>query len=479
MNETIRKFTPDEAYEKAQQEIRLCIEEGKSTLNFCGLNLERIPPEIMNVTTLTSLSLYGCEIDDFSPIENLKGIRVLEVGSSRYKFPGLGFAKEWTDLKSLDLLSTEDLDIKHIQKNTNLESLHLNGRGGGIQLLNFNVIAKFQKLKTLFMSEINMPSLEAIGSLKSLTYVSISDGDLSSLAGFDTLDKVEVLSLWNTKVSDLSPIQDYVNLKKLNLNGTKVEDLSPLVDLFYLEELNLKGTSIRDISALGTLGENCKAINDEIIKSKERSIPQSSGLKVLNLSETDVSDLRPLATSRGLRRLYASNTKIEEIYVCSKLPWLMTLEINNTDVTTLGAKKSLARISFLSASHTKILDLEALSGADGLQALSIENTAVSDISWIRNAKACNSLKLRYSNVQDMEPLSTIGGYFPDRAGSFELDFRNTPASRSSKMMEKLADLAEDSLNDCFEETKAYLNDKKREIPLMRKLRMKTRLRSKN
>ena len=148
--------------------------------------------------------------------------------------------------------------------------------------------------------------------------------DISALAGMTQLSHVY---FEGAKVKDISPLKS-APLKAVWLNGCPIEDLSPLEGK-NLEELNLCDTTLQNLDTvktmkLGTLWmrntnvKNLTPIADHGLVSLDvqgsaiddlAALAQMTSLKRLNIAETEVTDLSPLA-GLSLDRLIFSPEKI-------------------------------------------------------------------------------------------------------------------------------------------------------------------------
>jgi hypothetical protein len=136
---------------------------------------------------------------------------------------------------------------------------------------------------------------------------------------------------------------------------------------------------------------------------------------------------------------------------------LRSITFDGAAVRELGPKGAFAKLQFFSARGASIADLSALTPAYSLQAIDISDTPVSDLTPLRAARQCRTLLLRGSQVKDLSPFIETGSMEEDhRYSPQELDFRDTPAARSSVQLAELAALADADKHKCFVETKRFL-----------------------
>lgn len=196
----------DIAYEKAAQEIarvNVAVEQELRLTGGAFRALNRLPPELANLTGLRSLHLDFTQISDLTPLQNLK------------------------NLQRLELFKTKVSDLSPLKSLTNLETLGLNS------------------------TDVN--DLSPLQGLKRLQEIVLSHTMVSDLLPLKSLTNLQVINLNNTKVSDLSPLRGLIHLEEIILDHTLVNDLSPLQTLTKLRTLFLDDTKVSDLRPIAGL----------------------------------------------------------------------------------------------------------------------------------------------------------------------------------------------------------------------------------
>lgn len=208
---------------------------------------------------------------------------------------------------------------------------------------------KGQPLKVLDLSQTRITDLSPLAGmdLENIGMAETEVADLSPLAGMP----LKFIDATRSQVADISPLKGTLNLthayfveakvrditplassplKVLWLNACPVEDLSPLENK-QLEELNLCDTPLQDLKTiktmtLGTLWmrntkvqdlspiANHKLVSLDIQGSAVNNLEPlkaMDSLKRLNISQTEVTDLTPLA-GLSLERFIFSPSKIQK-----------------------------------------------------------------------------------------------------------------------------------------------------------------------
>lgn len=111
-----------------------------------------------------------------------------------------------------------------------------------------------------------------------------------------------------------------VNLRAISISGAAEIDWVGLAGL-TLDELNLAGSRLTEMPAAPRLVPRVRALslkgNDIPNAGFARWIP---GLEALDVSDTWITDLSPLATNRRLRKLDVSGLRLENLRALSQLP---------------------------------------------------------------------------------------------------------------------------------------------------------------
>lgn len=188
-----------------------------------------------------------------------------------------------------------------------------------------------------------------------------------------------------------------------------------------IEVLALAGGTELDLS-----GEKFRAL--ERIPTEVADIPD---LTHLNLRETSVADLEPLAQLTELRQLHLTASPVSELRPLRKLSKLEVLAADQTSVSDLRPIIGLKNLKWLYLDHSPISDISTISRLSRLEDLSISATEVSDLRPIR----------RLTNLGTMGP-----------AG---LTFEAALATELDAELQRLSEIQDEDIR--ARETLAYLN----------------------
>lgn len=171
----------------------------------------------------TSLDLSGTRIKDLGPLNAMKDLRRLRMGSMSLSLSDL-------HAKSLDYLEIEDSDV-----------------------LQASSIARMPKLKTVCIKRSRISGLERLESSPSIESLDLSGSRWTS--GDEFLGKMAnlvSLDMSGSSVGDLSVLMPLKKLSKLNLSNTKIRSIADLVNMKSLSFLDVQGTDVdpEDLSHL-------------------------------------------------------------------------------------------------------------------------------------------------------------------------------------------------------------------------------------
>ena len=143
--------------------------------------------------------------------------------------------------------------------------------------------------------------------------------------------------------------------------------------------------------------------------SELRPLASLTPLKRLDLRSTQVSDLGPLANLKGLERLDLWYTQVSDLGPLANLKGLKWLDLGSTQVSDLGPLANLKRLESLDLWDTQVSDLGPLANLKGLKWLDLWHTQVSDLGPLANLTGLEWLDLGWTQVSDLRPLANLTG----------------------------------------------------------------------
>jgi hypothetical protein len=189
-----------------------------------------------------------------------------------------------------------------------------------------------------------------------------------------------------------------VNLADLAASAPELETLAcpggALVDLEPLQKLTsfeLRGCSkdgrlptIRAPTTLTAFRVACGWLADISGLAGARS------LEVVNLSETVVKSLVPLARLAAVKRLDLHQTHVASVAPLAALSNLEWLDVHQTEVETLAPVARLPRLATIDAPET-LVEVRTLAGAPALESLWLPGARVTDVRPLATIKTLKEL----------------------------------------------------------------------------------------
>ena len=224
----------DEEYKLAEGQIEFERIAGTKSLSMEGLlKLERLPPQLAELTSLKTLNLSGCwQVSDLSVVAGLTALQTLN----------LSWCEQVSDLSVLAGL-------------TALQTLDLSGCP---QVSDLSALVGLTALQTLNLSWCeqvsDLSALAGLTALQTLNLVRCEQlSDVSALAGLTALQTLDLVRC--EQLSDVSALAGLTALQTLDLSGCpQVSDLSALAGLTVLWELELRfmsgGAPLRPLTPL-------------------------------------------------------------------------------------------------------------------------------------------------------------------------------------------------------------------------------------
>ena len=207
------------------------------------------------------------------------------------------------------------------------------------------------------------------------------------------------------------------------------------LDELHVQSLDLADTRLSNLAPLAnftmlhSLGLDGTRISDLI------PLTNLGALRALSVNETSVSDLAPLANLTSLEALYFWQTSVSDLAPLAGLAELETLYLAQTSVSDLAPLANLTSLETLSLWQTSVSDLAPLANLTSLVELDLWKTSVSDLAPLANLTALVELDLRQTSVSDLAPLANL-------TALRDLDLRGTQAS------ERAVDELRDALPEC-------------------------------
>lgn len=233
---------------------------------------------LQHATNLYSLSVYGNDITDLSPVAGLT--KLLALFASDNPIASLEPVAGLTELQYIEVSNN---DVTSLAPLSGLDRLVRVGAAHMPQLSDIGALAGKPIASLWLNGDPSIDDFSAIATLSDLRHLLVGgtafdDADLAMVSAFPNLER---LQLWGDEgISDLSPIVG-LPLRELDVGGTSVTDLTPVhgmagtLEVLYAYALGLDDADIGFLEGF-------------------------SNLTALWLDYNDLTDLAPLVANAGL-----------------------------------------------------------------------------------------------------------------------------------------------------------------------------------
>ena len=120
----------------------------------------------------------------------------------------------------------------------------------------------------------------------------------------------------------------------------------------------------------------------------------------VDLRNTQVSDISPLAELNNLERLYLGITQVSDVSPLAELKSLRELSLSNTQVSDLSPLAELKSLNELWLRGTQVSDLSPLAELKNLEELDLSDTQVSDEQVQKLQRALPNCDIRWSVMKN-------------------------------------------------------------------------------
>jgi hypothetical protein len=128
---------------------------------------------------------------------------------------------------------------------------------------------------------------------------------------------------------------------------------------------------------------------------------------ILELNDSDIADLTPLAGLGELRMLWLNQTPVADLAPLAGLDGLKYIFLEDTHVTDLAPLAGLTRLQTLRLSGTQVSDLSPLAGLTSLRVLALSRTRVTDLAPLARLPKLDLVELEGTEITDLGPVAHV------------------------------------------------------------------------
>ncbi|SUB01535.1 Internalin-A precursor [Pannonibacter phragmitetus] len=391
-----------EGYQEALRRIAACRASGAEELDLGGLQLEEIPPELLELSWLKQLYLGAAAEARKNAYLIYQNLNTEELRNTYHMLPE-SFSTAFAQLEFLDLSYSLLASLTPLEGLTNLTMLEC----VDTQVSDLKPLQRLTKLITLNCSGTQVSDLKPLKHLQSLKTLNFSDTQVRDLKPLQRLISLKIIECVSTKINNLIPLQRLEILEKIDCSGTRVSDLKPLKRLIELRHINISGTQVSDLKPIQQLTSLTTLVCVGTQVCDLTPLKRLTKLTHLDFRSTEVNDLKPLQELDSLITLACANTQVTVLNPLQRLTKLTDLDCGDTQVSDLRPIKKLTRLKTLDCSGTQVSDLKPIQKLTRLTSLVCSSTLISDLKPVQQMTVLTEIDCSNTQIRDLQPLKDL------------------------------------------------------------------------
>ena len=137
------------------------------------------------------------------------------------------------------------------------------------------------------------------------------------------------------------------------------------------------------------------------------SHPDLTALTNLDLSDNQITDIKPLQDLSALWGLDLSLNQITDIKPLQDLSALTNLDLSDNQITDIKPLQDLTALTSLGLGQNKITDIKPLQDLTALTNLDLSDNQITDIKPLQDSTALRTLVLSDNQITDIKPLQDL------------------------------------------------------------------------
>ncbi|HDS1532207.1 TPA: NACHT domain-containing protein [Stenotrophomonas maltophilia] len=237
-------------------------------------------------------------------------------------------------------------------------------------------------LKVVSLCGVSISSCEILHGLKNLEVVSLRNSKVSDIGELVSSKRIRAIFLDRSRVEDLSVLSGFDELEVVDIDFTEVSSIEPIAGCLKIKSLSMERTQVFDLSPLSN-GQRITGLDVSSTGVVSLEGLDLSALRMLEISNSRISDISPLANSKNLVMLAMVGLPVEDASVLANCVNLRVLLMNDSKVSSLDSLSNCKKLIGVAVSGTPVSDVSPLGGHPDLMSLFIDHTSVTDLSPLR------------------------------------------------------------------------------------------------
>lgn len=210
-------------------------------------------------------------------------------------------------------------------------------------------------------------------------------------------------------VESMLELKKLTNLyfEKCTFEGKTLEKLNSLTQLHLLsikecgiDDAAIKKLDFEKFAELHTLDVSKNPEVSDLSTVK----PAADTIKVLDISDTGITNISFIRNHPGIQKLYADNIKINSTEPLSALTEITTLRINDCGIQSLDFLSGAEKINTLCANNNYLKNLRGIEKCIWLSHIELSENKLEDISALSNATQIETIYLDNNSLSDVSVL---------------------------------------------------------------------------
>lgn len=198
---------------------------------------------------------------------------------------GKQYKKNMTGVLNVRSSDLTNSDIKQMKYLTDLTEIIMSDNP---KVTDLSPLSALTGLEKITFHNCNVKDISFTANMKNLTVIGAENNGITDISALADHKKLTDVWLQYNNVKDISPLKDSTEMVNICFTNNLVSDISALSGMKKLVQINFTGCKVKSLDAL----KNCTTI------------------ELAYLGENQITDLTPLANSKGLRELHASNNAL-------------------------------------------------------------------------------------------------------------------------------------------------------------------------
>ncbi|MDR0970039.1 MAG: hypothetical protein LBM67_05835 [Lentimicrobiaceae bacterium] len=334
---------------------------------------------ISELSELELIDFSNTRIHDISPLRNLNKLKAIYFSGTGVS--DLNSLKYSVGIEEIYCFNTNVSDINVMENFCNLKTLYC----FNTPLNSIHALRNSETLAALRISNTSITDIYPLSEIKSLNLLDVSETGVFDINALQNLHELQTLNLDKTKIKSLKAIENLEKLSIIQFSYTNINTLENLQTLKNLKSVYCDNSKVSTEEAKNFMQQHPNVLvvfETSSLKDWWNELPiywKSLFAKQVNISsEPNAEELHLVVKMKKLD--ISNNVYLQSLDPVSRLEQLESLNVSKTEITDLRPLSGLTQLKVLNVANTRIFNLVPLSSLKNLEELNIENTRVQSLT---------------------------------------------------------------------------------------------------